>query len=50
MNDYDQEEQEIVTAFEAGKLKSQQPSHGLLERYRSYARNTMSEEQRVTPL
>ena len=30
MNDYDQEEQEIINAFEAGKLKSQRPSHGLL--------------------
>lgn len=44
MNDYDQEKQEIVAAFEAGKLKSQQASRELLERHRSYARTTISSE------
>ena len=47
MNNYDQEEQEISAAFEAGKLRSQQPSPELLERHRSYARSTMSKDKRV---
>jgi predicted DNA binding CopG/RHH family protein len=47
MSNYDQEEQGIITAFEAGKLKSQQPSRELLERHRSYARSTMSNDKRV---
>jgi predicted DNA binding CopG/RHH family protein len=47
MNNYDQEEQEIIAAFEAGELKSQQPSPELVERHRSYARSTMSKDKRV---
>jgi hypothetical protein len=41
MNVYDQEEQEIINAFEAGKLKSQRPSHKVIERCRSQTRNKM---------
>jgi hypothetical protein len=44
MNNHDEEEQEIIAAFEAGKLKSQQPSREQLERHRSYARTTISSE------
>ena len=47
MNRYDEEEREIIDAFEAGKLKSQQPSPETLERHRSYARSTLSKDQRV---
>lgn len=47
MNNYDEEEREIIAAFEAGKLKSTQPSRELLERHRGYARSTMSKDQRV---
>jgi predicted DNA binding CopG/RHH family protein len=47
MNSYDEEEQEIIVAFEAGKLKSQKPSPETLERHRSYARSTLSKDQRV---
>jgi len=44
---YDDEELEIITAFEAGKLESIQPSHELLELYRSYARSTLAKDKRV---
>jgi len=47
MNRYDDEEQEIIDAFEAGTLKSQKPSPETLERHRSYARSTLSKDQRV---
>ena len=47
MNSYDEEEQEIIATFEAGKLKSQKPSPETLERHRSYARSTLSKDQRV---
>ena len=47
MNSYDEEEREIIDAFEAGKLKSQKPSPETLERHRSYARSTLSKDQRV---
>ncbi len=47
MNNYDAEEREIIAAFEAGKLKSQEPSRELLERHRDYARSTMSKNKRV---
>jgi hypothetical protein len=49
MNNHDEEEQEIIAAFEAGKLKSQQPSRELLERHRSYARTTISSENLLDP-
>ena len=49
MNNYDEEEREIITAFEASKLKSTQPSRELLERHRSYARGTMSKEKLTAP-
>ena len=42
MNVYDQEEQEIINAFEAGKLKSQRPSHKVIvSGARSQTRNKM---------
>lgn len=44
---YDDEELEIITAFEAGKLESIQPSHELLELYRSYARSTLTKDRRI---
>ncbi len=44
---YDEEEQEIVNAFDAGALKSTQPDSALLERHRTYARSTMSKDRRV---
>lgn len=47
MHKYDEEEQEIITAFEAGRLKSQQPDSETLVRHRAYARSTMSKDQRV---
>jgi predicted DNA binding CopG/RHH family protein len=47
MANYDEEEQEIINAFDAGELKSTQPGSALLERHRAYARNTMSKEKRV---
>lgn len=47
MTNYDEEEQEIIAAFEAGGLKSTRPGSDTLERHRSYARSTMSKEMRV---
>ena len=47
MNSYDDEEREIIAAFEAGKLKSQDPSSETLARHRAYARSTMTKDQRV---
>ena len=47
MNSYDEEEQEIIATFEAGKLKSQKPSPETLARHRAYARSTLSKDQRV---
>ena len=47
MNSYDEEEQEIIDAFEAGTLKSQKPSPETLERHRNYARSPLSKDQRV---
>ena len=47
MNRYDEEEQEIIDAFEAGTLKSQKPSSETLELHRGYARSTLSKDQRV---
>ena len=47
MNSYDEEEQEILDAFEAGKLKSRKPSPETQELHRGYARSTLSKDQRV---
>ena len=47
MNNYDEEEREIIAAFEVGKLKSQQPSPETLAQHRAYARSTMTKDQRV---
>jgi predicted DNA binding CopG/RHH family protein len=47
MANFDEEEQEIIDAFDAGELKSTQPGSALLERHRAYARNTTSKEKRV---
>ena len=37
MYDYDEEELEIVQAFESGQLRSQHPDKETLERHRAYA-------------
>jgi predicted DNA binding CopG/RHH family protein len=42
-----QEEKHILSAFEAGKLKSTVTSEASLRRYREYARATLSENKRV---
>jgi predicted DNA binding CopG/RHH family protein len=47
MYDYDEEELEIVQAFEAGQLRSQQPDKETLERHRAYAERTLSKNKRV---
>jgi len=47
MNTDEQEEREIFAAFEAGKLKSQNPSPETLAHHRAYARSTMTKDQRV---
>ncbi len=47
MSNYDEEEREIIIALEAGKLESTRPSREQLEHHRSYARSTMSKDQRV---
>ena len=47
MNSYDEEEQEIIAAFEAGTLKSQNPSPETLAHHRAYARSTMIKDQRI---
>lgn len=47
MYDYDEEEQEIVQAFESGQLQSSHPDKEMLDQYRTYARNTLSKNRRV---
>ena len=47
MDDSEQEEQEIIAAFEAGKLKSERLDPETLARHRAYARSTMTKDQRV---
>jgi predicted DNA binding CopG/RHH family protein len=47
MNSYDSEEQEIIAAFEAGKLKSRNPSEEVLATHRRYARHTLAKDRRI---
>ncbi|MCX6028758.1 MAG: antitoxin [Chloroflexi bacterium] len=47
MVNYDEEERDIIAAFEAGELRSLNPSREELERHRAYARHTMSKSKRV---
>lgn len=47
MKALDHEEKQILSAFEAGKLKSTVNSDAALRRYREYARATLSKNQRV---
>lgn len=47
MYDYDEEELEIVQAFEAGQLRSQHPVKETLDRHRAYAQKTLGKNKRV---
>jgi len=47
MYDYDEEELEIVQAFESGQLRSQHPDKETLERHSAYAEKTLSKNKRV---
>lgn len=47
MNALDQYERRILSAFEAGKLKSVVTSEASLRRYREYARATLTKNKRV---
>lgn len=47
MYDYDEEELEIVQAFEAGQLRSQHPDKETLDRHRAYAQKTLGKNKRV---
>jgi predicted DNA binding CopG/RHH family protein len=47
MYDYDEEELEIVQAFESGQLRSQQPDKETLAHHRAYAEKTLSKNKRV---
>ena len=47
MYDYDEEELEIVQAFESGQLRSQQPDKETLARHRAYTEKTLSKNKRV---
>ena len=44
MYDYDEEELEIVQAFESGQLRSQHPDKETLERHRGYAKDVEQEQ------
>lgn len=46
-NNLDQEEQEILNAFEKGELKPVRNSAALLARLRAAARNTIKKDKRV---
>ena len=47
MYDYDEEELEIVQAFESGQLRSQHPDKDTLARHRACAEKTLSKNKRV---
>ena len=47
MYDYDEEELEIVQAFESGQLRSLHPNKETLELHRAYAQKTLSKNKRV---
>ncbi len=47
MKDLDKYEKQILSAFEAGKLKSTVTSEASLRRYRDYARATLAKNKRV---
>ena len=47
MYDYDEEEREIVQAFESGQLRSQHPDKETLDRHRAYAQRMLSKNKRV---
>lgn len=47
MKALDREEKQILSAFDAGKLKSTVTSEASLRRYREYARTTLSKNKRV---
>ncbi len=47
MKGVDREEKQILSAFEAGKLKSTVTSEAALRRYREYAHATLSKNKRV---
>jgi predicted DNA binding CopG/RHH family protein len=47
MYDYDEEELEIVQAFESGQLRSQHPDKETLTRHRAYAEKTLNKNKRV---
>ena len=47
MYDYDEEELEIVQAFESGQLRSLHPNKETLERHRTYAEKTLNKNKRV---
>ena len=47
MYDYDEEELEIVQAFESGQLRLLHPDKETLERHRAYAEKTLSKNNHV---
>lgn len=47
MKNLDRYEKQILSAFEAGKLKSTVTSEASLRRYRDYARATLAKNKRV---
>lgn len=47
MYDYDEEELEIVQAFESGQLRSQHSDKETLAHHRAYAEKTLSKNKRV---
>ena len=47
MKTLDRYEKQVLSAFEAGKLKSTVTSEAALRRYREYARATLSKNKRV---
>jgi predicted DNA binding CopG/RHH family protein len=47
MTSYDDEEKEILAAFEKGELKSIHPSREELARHQGYASRTISKNKRV---
>jgi predicted DNA binding CopG/RHH family protein len=46
-DEYDDEEKEILAAFEAGELKPIRSDPELLELHRSYARYTLAKDKRI---
>ncbi len=47
MKKLDREEQQVLSAFERGKLKSLITSEAALRRYQNYARATLGKQRRV---